>query len=118
MTVLRRLGALTACSVVALLSGCAAVYEGRYDFRDGWRKGEVDAILSWADVQRERLPQCRRPAAAADDVWVVIRYIRSGHLTKFAAPAPNGSFRVAEAVYVNPGRDCAEALGRTTSPSG
>jgi hypothetical protein len=104
-------------SAIGLLCGCSTVYEGRYDFRDGWREGKVVAILSQNEVERERLTRCKGSMASADEIWVVVRYRRLGHSTRFAAPAFKGRFRVTETVYVNPGRVCAEALVRAGTPS-
>ena len=110
MTVLRRFGASAACAALALLSGCATVYEGRYAFRDGWRDGTVAAALSPEQLDAQRVTRCKGPVSQADDAWVVVRYVRTGHSTTCAVPAPRGRFGVGQNVYVNPGRGCAEAI--------
>ncbi|MBK8072138.1 MAG: hypothetical protein IPK34_09050 [Ramlibacter sp.] len=48
-------------SLIAALSatGCALVYEGKYDWHDGWREAQVLQIGSAADIERPRFSDCR-----------------------------------------------------------
>jgi hypothetical protein len=103
---------LAACGSLLLLTACSTVYEGRYDFADGWREGTVAAVLSQEQLERQRVTRCKGPGIQTDDAWIVVRYVRSGHFTTFAVPAPRGRFSVEQKVYVNPGRDCADAIAQ------
>lgn len=46
-----------------LLTGCAStVYEGKYDWSEGWRKAEVVAVKTAAEMERPRFYTCVRTA--------------------------------------------------------
>lgn len=105
---------LAMCGSLILLTACSTVYEGRYDFADGWREATVAAVLSQDQLERQRVTRCKGAATQARDAWFVVRYVRSGHFTTFAVPAPAGRFSVDQKVYVNPGRDCANAIAQAS----
>lgn len=56
----------TAAALAAglVLPGCAAtVYEGKYDWSDGWRSAEVVEIASASEMERPRFYDCVRRAS-------------------------------------------------------
>jgi hypothetical protein len=55
-----RLGAGLIVVVSVLLAGCSTLYENKYDFRDGWRKGEVARITPGEAILRPGYWQCTR----------------------------------------------------------
>lgn len=107
---LRSLMKASACGVLVLLAGCATVYEDRYAFADGWRRGTIDAILPLEQVHQRQVRQCPEPKPQADDVWVVVRYRRFDHTLKLAIPAPRDKWRVEQKVFVNLRSECVDAL--------
>lgn len=103
---------------VVLLSACTTLYDGRYNFADGWREGTVDTFMSLDQVERKDLHQCKNPTSQSGEVWAVVRYVRSGHMTTYAVPAPKDTLKLEQKVYVNPWRECAGALGLAKSDEG
>ena len=58
-------GRLAACTLCILsLAGCAStLYEGKYAWSEGWRKGEVVAVRTAAELERPRFYTCVRNAS-------------------------------------------------------
>lgn len=61
---------------IALLAGCTTVYEGRYDFRDGWRTAEVVEVGTADSLTRKPSGDCLRAASArpAGVPFAVVKY--------------------------------------------
>ena len=92
---------------VALLSGCSTLFEGKYDFRDGWRKGKVQRIVSGDALQRPRYWQCTRRASAEElggHRYVILSYERPSRLGRglhVVALPPDLDLHPGQPVYVN-----------------
>ena len=92
---------------LAVFAGCRTPpYEGRYDFYEGLRKGEVTEIQALAEIHSLALPTCedaRSPkAAASSSPWAVIRYFRLARLSFTSVALAQMSLKVGDRVYVNP----------------
>lgn len=46
--------------VTMLLAGCSTLYDNKYDFRQGWRKGEVARITTGEAIRRPGYWTCTR----------------------------------------------------------
>ena len=100
----------------ALLVGCAAEPEGAYPFRDGWRRGEVVAVMRADEVPDPDFWTCLSKAGAAGlgaDRVVIVSYRQSGrrrrHLTRL--PSDVMALQPEERVLVNVG-ECRDGLVR------
>ena len=92
--------------LLAVFAGCRTPpYEGRYDFYEGWRKGEVTAIQPLDKIHSLDLPPCDEarspPAAASSASWAVIRYFRMSRLSYTSVPLTQMPLKVGDRVYVN-----------------
>jgi hypothetical protein len=99
--------------LLTLLSGCAPLYEGKYAFADGWRKGRSVKISDAAAVPRPGYWQCLRqapPGAQAKAPYAIVRYSGFGRARQRLVPVHRDlELRENEAVYVNLGR-CEDAI--------
>ena len=81
-------------------------YEGRYDFYEGWRKGEVTAVQPLNEIHSLNLPGCAEarspPAAASSAPWAVIRYFRTSRPSYTSVALAQVPLSVGDRVYVNP----------------
>lgn len=104
---------------VALLTGCTTVYEGRYDFRDGWRSAEVIEVGTAGSLTRKPAAGCLQGGSAplADSRYAVVRY-RNLHRQAFrVVPIPEGrDVKAGDLVYVN-ANDCHAPLPPRTTPT-
>lgn len=111
-----RWGVVGAVAVVILMrSGCATIYEGKYDWSEGWRI----AVVAFEQLHRYEIPQCRDSPLTADKMkasWAVVRY-RLGRRTHWAAVAMDrpDPFTVGAPVYVG-SSPCARELQPRTVP--
>ena len=94
------------CLLAIIAEGKTPPYEGRYDFYEGWRKGEVTAIQPLDKIHTLNLPRCyeaRSPQAAVSSAsWAVIRYFRMARLSYTAVALVQVPLKVGDRVYVNP----------------
>ena len=105
-----RLGLLALCISAA---ACSAVYDGRYDYRAGWREGVVTEIGEAATLDARVVRDCSISGANAR--VAVVRY------KVHASRAPShgiflrgaDSLGVGDNVYVNP-RTCSLAVPEAT----
>jgi hypothetical protein len=93
--------------LLAIFAGCKTPpYEGRYDFYEGWRKGEVTAVQPLNEIHPLDLPRCneaRSPAAAASFApWAVIKYFRMARLSYTSVALARVPLKIGDRVYVNP----------------
>lgn len=103
-------------------SGCTTIYEGRYDFDEGWRKAEVLRFEAFEKLQKYQIPRCEAaaappPRATAGSTWAVVRY-RSGRRSRMVAVpvASFGDFKVGELVYANVS-DCSREIQKRNARS-
>ena len=109
---------LLACAVVATVSGCATVYEGPYDFHQGWRKATVEEAGAASGLLMPASTDCRRAApeeklATMQFAWV--SYVNNGHRRTRIAALPEGApFRAGELVDVHIG-NCTTPITRRSA---
>ena len=104
---MRRSLRLAFACLLAIVAGCRTPpYEGRYDFYEGWRKGEVTEIQPLDEIHSIALPRCdeaRSPQAAASSArWAVIRYFRMARRSYTSVALAQVPLKVGDLVYVNP----------------
>ena len=127
MTALPRtaLRLLALCASAAFLTGCATVYEGKYEWSEGWRAAEVVEVTTVAEMERPRFYECVRkatPGQAASGKFVLVKYRQMSRSQRRAIPLqPGQSFAPGDPVYVKVG-DCATPLvsrqgGRVAAPA-
>lgn len=95
-------------AAAALLSGCSTLFEGKYDFRDGWRTGKVEQIVSGDALTQPRYWRCTRessPEELAGKRYAILTYdtpSRSGQRRRHVvALPPDLELRSGQSVYVN-----------------
>lgn len=100
-------------ATLAVLSGCSTLYEGKYNFRDGWRKARVVQFIQGSTVARAEFWQCLRQESAAvrsESRYALLSYSGFGRARQRLVPMPPGlDLQKNEAVYVNLGR-CKNAI--------
>lgn len=110
---------LALLGLLAVVAGCRTPpYEGRYDFYEGWRKGEVTAIRPLDQIPRLHLPRCdeaRAPQAAASSApWVVIRYFPMSRASHTSVALDQLPLSIGDRVYVNSSQCPVRVVPRTT----
>ncbi len=94
-------------SLIAALStaGCAMVYEGKYDWNDGWREATVLQIGSAAEIEKPQFSDCREialPQQLSSGKFIVVSYMHTGHRRKRVVPFnSNEGVLVGDLVYMN-----------------
>ena len=99
----RRIAALCA---LGFLAGCALVYEGKYDWDQGWRIGRVINAGAGMTVPQTTADDCRKDAAPADvarTVYAEVAYQSEGRwLRHRVVPIPEGvTLKDGQTVYLN-----------------
>jgi len=106
--------------VAAALAGCATVYEGKYDWKDGWREARVVRTGAAADLGGQHFSDCRdkaAPAQLATAQYAVLSYSHMSRPRRRVVPlAPGAGLRAGDLVYMNL-RSCDAALERRTESS-
>ncbi|MGE3345905.1 MAG: hypothetical protein AB7I35_00570 [Ramlibacter sp.] len=93
-------------SLIAALSatGCALVYEGKYDWYDGWREAHVLQIGSAAEIEKPQFSDCREqmtPQQLATGQFAVLSYMRMTRKRHRVVPLQAGrSIAVGDQVYM------------------
>ncbi|HZS66531.1 MAG TPA: hypothetical protein VFA72_05415 [Burkholderiales bacterium] len=101
-------GATAIASLLALgwLAGCATVYEGKYDWDQGWRMGRVINMGRGAALGATSVHDCRQdvsPGDVARTVYADVAYQSEGRWSRHRIVAvPEGMpLQVGQAVYLN-----------------
>lgn len=94
-----------AALVASALAGCATLYEGKYDFSEGWREAEVLEVVPLSGISRPNFYTCSREASAtqkqADTQYVILKYRRMSRSARHAQPLQTGQqWTPGEKVYV------------------
>ncbi len=93
-------------SLIAALSatGCAMVYEEKYDWYDGWREAQVLQIGSAAEIEKPQFSDCREkmtPQQLAISQFAVLSYVRMTRKRHRVVPLQAGqSVAVGDQVYM------------------
>jgi hypothetical protein len=99
-------GVLYGAGVVVLLQGCTTLYEGKYDYRDGWRKARVVQVAPASQIERPDFFRCIRnatPEQRERQLFAVVTFRGYEKSVKRAVQvAPSVHLEVGETVYVNP----------------
>lgn len=87
------------------LSGCTTVYEGKYDFSEGWREAKVVQIERASEIAKPQFSDCRvsaSPKYLASDKFIVLSYKHLNRPRKRVVPfGPSNGVQVGEFVYMN-----------------
>lgn len=98
---------------VFALSGCTTVYEGKYDFSEGWREAKVIQIELSSEIAKPQFSDCRvnaSPQYHASDKFIVLSYKHLNRPRKRVIPfGPSDGARVEDLVYINV-TDCERPL--------
>ena len=99
-------GVLYGAGIVVLLQGCTTLYEGKYDYRDGWRKARVVQVAPASQIQRPDFFRCIRNAAPEQrerQLFAIVSFRGYEKSVKRAVQvAPSVHLEMGETVYVNP----------------
>lgn len=102
---LKASGLTLAFLLASALAGCATLYEGKYDFSEGWREAEVLEVVPLSGIGRPNFYTCVRNASAsekqADTQYVILKYRRMSRSARHAQPLQTGQqWTPGEKVYV------------------
>jgi len=101
------------------LSGCTTVYEGKYDFSEGWREAKVIQIERSSEIAKPQFSDCRVPTSLphlASDKFIVLSYKHLNRPRKRVVPfGPSDGTRVEDFVYMNV-TDCNSSLIPRSEP--
>ena len=106
-------------SAAITAAGCSTVYEGKYDFNEGWRVGTVESLD--VDTITDRiLVDCRKKVSAsnlANAKFVYVRHVVLGtNRRKIVALADQDMpLQVGDRVYLHM-NDCSKRLVRAELP--
>ena len=103
------------------LSGCTTVYEGKYDFSEGWREAKVIQIDRASEIAKPQFSDCRATSSLqhlASDKFIVLSYKHLNRPRKRVVPlGPSDDVRVEDLVYMNV-TDCdIPLISRSEPPS-
>lgn len=102
--------AATGMVLVAGLAGCATVYEGKYAFRDGWRRATVTRVVPGGLLRHTNYWECTRSLSAeqvSSKNFTVVWYVSAKSKQYFAVEADPTGLSAGMRVYVNI-EDCAQ----------
>lgn len=89
-----------------IVAGCTTLYEGKYDYRDGWRAARVVQVGTSTQVPRPDFFRCIRnatPEQRERQLFAVVSFRGYEKRVKRAVQVfPSLQLEVGEAVYVNP----------------
>jgi hypothetical protein len=99
---------IAALCALGWLAGCAMVYEGKYDWDQGWRVGRVIRLVNSTTLAPTASEDCRRQASPADvarTVYAEVAYQTEGRwLRHRVVPVPEGAaIKEGQTVYINVG---------------
>lgn len=107
---------LTALVVSVLSASCTTLYEGKYDFYEGWRKAEITRIDALEKLSPFVAPRCPSAPSEGAATWAIVRYRLGGRSRFVAGPVPTSDeFMIGEQVYVKVSECAREIRKRSTS---
>lgn len=95
---------LVAALMSACLTACSHLYEGTYDYSDGWRRAIVVRMADDAQRTDDVIPDyCPVPGLTpADKHWAVVTYrVLKGHRTRLVRIAEHAALQAGDMVYIN-----------------
>jgi hypothetical protein len=109
---------MVTASLAFIAAGCSTVYEGKYQYNEGWRTGTVEALNVDAVTDRI-LVDCRKDVSASDLAGAKSVYVRHAvigtHKRKIVALADHDTpLQVGDKVYLRM-NDCSQRLVRATA---
>jgi len=116
-TIRASLSVASACAFLAL-TGCASTDQSPYAWSQGWRKAEVLAVQTAAEMERPGFSSCVRSASShqlATTRFAVVKYRQMSRTQRRAVPLQAGE-KVApgDAVYVK-ADDCSTPIVHRTA---
>jgi hypothetical protein len=88
-----------------VLGGCQTIYEGKYDWDEGWRPGTVLEVGSADQAAKEPFRDCRKGLSVVEKSAVKFAVVRYSHLSqpqKAVIPiAPESTWSRGDPVYIN-----------------
>ena len=113
--------ALAALVALASFAGCTTVYEGKYDWDEGWRVGRVVNLGVGTALAPTPPDDCRQeatPAEVARTLYAEVAYRSEGRwLRHRVAPVPQGmTLTDGQRVYVNL-HSCGDGLVKASGGS-
>lgn len=111
----RVIGLTASFLALGTLWGCTTVYEGRYDWQDGWREARVLQVAGADEIKYQRFSDCR-PSVSSEELassrFAVLLYEHMGHARHRVVPLPTGDpLKKDDLVYMNL-RSCYTPLAR------
>ena len=92
-------------ALIVLLSGCASIYEGKYDWSEGWRSAQVERLGDARSMVDERDMLCTKDILSAfgpDQQFAVVTYRSQRTTWKRVRPvSPESAVSIGDRVYVN-----------------
>ena len=97
-------------AALVALAGCASPpYQGKYAWSEGWRKAEVVAVQTVADMERPRFYTCVRSMSAeqlATTKFALVKYQEMSRTQRHAVPLSIGdALAPGDGVYIQ-ANDC------------
>lgn len=110
----------TATFLAALsLAACATVYDGKYQYAQGWREATVVSMLQGAAIENPRFWECTREVPEAQRAatnYVLLSFRGVYRPQRRVVPVPADlSLTVGERVYLNLAV-CEQAIAKRTEP--
>lgn len=96
----------TVLLVSAVAAGCSTVYEGKYNFADGWREGEIESIGAAASIATPQFSDCRE-SMSADQLraspFALVKFERLGRTQRRVVPLTGDAaqLRPGDPVYID-----------------
>ena len=89
----------------AAFAGCSHLYEGKYDFREGWREAEIIRIEQVSGIEGPDFYQCIRAVpkhSRAEQLFAVVAYKNMGRRKTRAVPiTTRDQWAVGEKAYID-----------------
>lgn len=90
---------------VTVISGCAVLYEGKYDYDEGWRVATVLKVVAGPTEMLHVSLDCRKGSAIPSS-YLYVRYLRSFAPRHAIVPiVESGDWHNGQQLYLNI-RDC------------
>jgi hypothetical protein len=106
-----RLRAALHCSIASMavtLAGCAAVvYDGKFNWHDGWREAKVLQVGSASEIPAGQSSDCRNwmtPAERSETRFALLSYSNFARLRHRVVPIGNETLATGDVVYMKPTR--------------